>query len=45
MPPESHRQQWQRGEVPMWNTRLAQAVYLLALLCLMGALAYGVAAQ
>ncbi|MFI2434606.1 hypothetical protein [Streptomyces sp. NPDC018693] len=40
---EPHHEQWQPDEVPIWNTRLAQATYVVALLTVMGALVYGIA--
>ncbi|EST17994.1 hypothetical protein M878_45845 (plasmid) [Streptomyces roseochromogenus subsp. oscitans DS 12.976] len=37
-PSEQHHRQWQPDEVRMWHTHRAQALYLLVLLAVMGAL-------
>ncbi|MFJ5035894.1 ATP-binding protein [Streptomyces sp. NPDC088560] len=41
-PSERHQPQWQPDEVRIWRTHHAQALYLLALLVVMGALVFGI---
>ncbi|MEU3862761.1 hypothetical protein AB0F03_36565 [Streptomyces sp. NPDC028722] len=43
MPPEQDRPHWQSGDVPMWHSRTAQAVYLAVLVTVMAAVALQVA--
>ncbi|MFJ5035551.1 ATP-binding protein [Streptomyces sp. NPDC088560] len=41
-PPDQQGQQWQVGEVTIWHTHRAQALYLLVLLAVMGVLVLGI---